>query len=152
MCLGRISVLPPWPPRSCFLAEFEGTCSPNATPRCCTHGHVRFASGIDGFSHGVDQVAADSEVAHLHLAQGVDEHVGGLDICKRRQSGAWGHSSISLPPGGLEPPRPPWLALKTHPKRNCHPLHNTNYTRIEHDLLKKRRKNTKAKKKGGKAT
>lgn len=42
--------------------------------------HVRFAASVHGFSHGVDQVAADAEVAHLDLALSVDQHVGGLHI------------------------------------------------------------------------
>lgn len=52
---------------------------------CYTHGHVGFAAGVHGFSHRVDQVAADAEVAHLHLALGVDENVGGLDVCDKQE-------------------------------------------------------------------
>lgn len=46
--------------------------------------HVGFAASVHGFGHRVDQVAADAEVAHLHLALSVDEHVGGLHICRDR--------------------------------------------------------------------
>lgn len=46
--------------------------------------HVGFAAGVHGFGHGVDQVAADAEVAHLHLALRVDQHVGGLHVCGGR--------------------------------------------------------------------
>lgn len=42
--------------------------------------HVGFAASVHGFSHWVDQVAADAKVAHLHLALSVDQHVGGLHI------------------------------------------------------------------------
>lgn len=52
----------------------------DATPSCCTYRHVRFASCINSFGDGVDKVAADSEVAHLHLAQSVDQDVGRLDV------------------------------------------------------------------------
>lgn len=44
------------------------------------HRHVRFAAGVHGLSHRVDQVAADAKVAHLDLALSVDQHVGGLHI------------------------------------------------------------------------
>ena len=46
--------------------------------------HVGFAAGVHGFSHRVDQVAADAEVAHLHLSLRVDQHVGGLHVCDGR--------------------------------------------------------------------
>lgn len=42
--------------------------------------HVGFAASVHGFSHGVNQVAADAKVTHLHLALSVDQHVGGLHI------------------------------------------------------------------------
>lgn len=48
--------------------------------------HVGFAAGVHGFGHGVDQVAADAEVAHLHLALRVDQHVGGLHIYGERET------------------------------------------------------------------
>ena len=78
--LRHISVFPPWPSLSCFLAWFEGSYILDATPSCCTYGHVRFASCINSFSDRVNKVAADPKIAHLHLAQGVDEHIGRLDI------------------------------------------------------------------------
>lgn len=48
----------------------------------CFHAyrHVGFAASVHRFSHGVDQVAADAKVAHLHLALSVDQHVGRLHV------------------------------------------------------------------------
>lgn len=46
-----------------------------------TYRHVGLAAGVQCFGHRVHQVAADAEVAHLHLAQSVDQNVGGLHVC-----------------------------------------------------------------------
>lgn len=66
----------------CFF--FSGDCLLKLDSEIPAHRHVRFAAGVHGFSHGVDQVSADAEVAHLHLTLSVDQHVGGFHVCKRR--------------------------------------------------------------------
>lgn len=50
---------------------------------CCTYSHVRFATRINCFSNRVHQVAADSKITHLHLAQSINEHIRRLDIWKQ---------------------------------------------------------------------
>lgn len=60
--------------------------------------HVGFAAGVHGFSHGVDQVAADAEVAHLHLALSVDQHVGGLHIYGERDGPHSGQRLVRVQP------------------------------------------------------
>lgn len=54
-------------PSAAIRGAFPGTV--RRLRRCCTYGHVRFASCIDRFSDGVYKVATDSKIAHLHLAQ-----------------------------------------------------------------------------------
>lgn len=46
----------------------------------CAYRHVGFAACVHGLRNGVDEVAADPEVAHLHLTLSVDQHVGRFDV------------------------------------------------------------------------
>lgn len=46
-----------------------------------TYRHVGLAACIQCLGHRVHQVAADAEVAHFHLAQSVDQNIGGLHVC-----------------------------------------------------------------------
>lgn len=79
-----------------FLPGFASRCiSQTSTHTCkCTHAHTRtlhagtyshvwFATRIDRLSNRVDQVATDSKVTHLHLAQCVNEHVRRLDVWRK---------------------------------------------------------------------
>lgn len=50
-----------------------------------TYRHVGLAACVQCLGHRVHQVAADAEVAHFHLAQSVDENIGGLHVCKWTQ-------------------------------------------------------------------
>lgn len=54
----------------------------------CTYRHVGLAACIQRFGHRVHQVAADAEVAHFHLAQSVDQNVGGLHVCAQNSKAA----------------------------------------------------------------
>lgn len=54
-----------------------------------SYRHVGFAAGVHGLRHRVHQVAADAEVAHLHLALSVDQHVGRFHICGDRDGRSW---------------------------------------------------------------
>lgn len=56
--------------------------------REATYRHVGFAACIQCLGHRVHQVAADAEIAHFHLAQRVDQNVGGLHICQRHTQNA----------------------------------------------------------------
>lgn len=49
-----------------------------------SYRHVGFAAGVHGFRHRVHQVAADAEVAHLHLTLSVDQYVGRFHVCGER--------------------------------------------------------------------
>lgn len=84
-------------PSAAIRGAFPGTV--RRLRRCCTYGHVRFASCIDRFSDGVYKVATDSKIAHLHLAQSIDQHVGRLDIWNKNKQepvtrGCCGHSFL----------------------------------------------------------
>lgn len=48
-----------------------------------TYSHVGFASRIHGFSNRVNEVTANSKIAHFHLPLCIDQHVRGLYICKK---------------------------------------------------------------------
>lgn len=71
-----------------FPGEVCGRLRSQMPPSRHTYGHVRFASCINSFSHRVHKVATDSKIAHLHLAQSVDQHVRRLDVWKQEQPGA----------------------------------------------------------------
>lgn len=51
--------------------------------RGSTYSHVGFASCIHGFSNRVNEVTANSKIAHFHLPLRIDQHVRGLYICKK---------------------------------------------------------------------
>lgn len=60
------------------LTPPQGLANPGGAKR--TYRHVGFAACIQCFGHRVHQVAADAEIAHFHLAQGVDQNIGGFHI------------------------------------------------------------------------
>lgn len=71
--------------------------------------HVGLAASVHGLGHGVDQVAADPEVTHLHLTLRVDQHVGGLHVCGgQRAKGKKGNLSLATAPSAcvtlVQPP------------------------------------------------
>lgn len=47
-----------------------------------THSHVGLAASIQRLGHRVHQIAANPEVAHLHMTLLVDEDIGRLHICQ----------------------------------------------------------------------
>lgn len=51
--------------------------------RGSTYSHVGFASCIHSFSNRVNEVTANSKIAHFHLPLRIDQHVRGLYICKK---------------------------------------------------------------------
>lgn len=66
------------------LTPPQGLAKPGGAKR--TYRHVGFAACIQCFGHRVHQVAADAEIAHFHLAQGVDQNIGGLHIWGRKHT------------------------------------------------------------------
>lgn len=70
---------------STTLTPPQGLANPGGAKR--TYRHVRFAACIQCFGHRVHQVAADAEITHFHLAQGVDQNIGGLHIWGRKTEG-----------------------------------------------------------------
>lgn len=67
---------------STTLTPPQGLVNPGGAKQ--TYRHVGFAACIQCFGHRVHQVAADAEIAHFHLAQGVDQNIGGLHIWGRK--------------------------------------------------------------------
>lgn len=51
-----------------------------------THRHVG-ARPHKGVGHGIDELAAHAKVAQLDLPAGVDQDVGGLDVCRQTRGG-----------------------------------------------------------------
>lgn len=84
-----------------------------------TYSHVGFASCIHGFSNRVNEVTANSKIAHFHLPLRIDQHVRGLYICKKEHI----PQSLSCMGGCAKPKKAKELPIsRGHQRCLCTPL------------------------------
>lgn len=45
-----------------------------------TYSHIGFATGLNGFGHGIHEISGNSKIAHFDLAITGNEDIGGFDV------------------------------------------------------------------------